>query len=41
MYKAELMQHSAFEGEKGTRRWEDLHIRVVQHNIRVPAQHNI
>jgi len=28
------MRHPAFQGDKA-RRWEDLHVRVVQHNIRV------
>jgi 26S proteasome regulatory subunit N5 len=34
LYKSELMRHPAFQGDKA-RRWEDLHVRVVQHNIRV------
>jgi 26S proteasome regulatory subunit N5 len=35
LYKTELSDHEAFQGEKSDKRWEDLHKRVIQHNIRV------
>ena len=39
LYKPELSQHEVFKGDKGAKRWEDLHNRVIQHNIRVIAKY--
>jgi len=37
LYKTELLAHGAFGGDKKEARWNDLHKRVIQHNIRVIA----
>ena len=39
LYKPELSQQEVFKGERGAKRWEDLHNRVIQHNIRVIAKY--
>lgn len=35
LYKIELLAHPAFGGDKQEARWNNLHTRVIQHNIRV------
>jgi len=35
LYRGELSQHEAFQGDKEQQRWEDMRKRVIQHNIRV------
>jgi len=39
LYKAELEKHEVFSGEKSAKRWENLHDRVIQHNIRVISKY--
>ena len=38
-YEMELKNDSVFSGEDGEKRWEELHNRIIEHNIRVMAEY--
>jgi 26S proteasome regulatory subunit N5 len=39
LYGDALKMNSAFQGEQGVKRYEDVHKRVIEHNIRVIAKY--